>query len=104
MAARQGIVVFVALITPTESMREKAIEIIGDELFSDIFVDAPISHCRKNDVKGLYALADSGEIGNFTGVSSVFERPRVVDFVVLPELETVEESVSALFKWIVNER
>lgn len=100
LAASQGIIVLVALITPTELMREMAAEIIGEELFSDIFVDASIGHCRKNDVKGLYALADNGKVGNFTGVSSAFERPKAVDFVVLPELETIEESVDRVLAWM----
>lgn len=100
LGARQGMVVLVAMITPMESMREKAVEIIGLELFSDIFVDASIGHCRKNDVKGLYALADSGKVGDFTGVSSAFERPKAVDFVVLPEVEAIDGAVDRLLVWM----
>ena len=63
-----------SFITPTEEMRQIARNILGD-LYVEVFIDAPLSICENRDVKGLYKKARSGEIKNFTGIDSVFERP-----------------------------
>ena len=43
--------------------------------YIQIWVDTPLSTCKKRDVKGLYDLAERGIIKQFTGVSDPFETP-----------------------------
>jgi adenylylsulfate kinase-like enzyme len=50
-------------------------ERLADALFLEIFVDAPLAICEQRDPKGLYAKARRGEIRNFTGIESAYERP-----------------------------
>ena len=45
--------------------------------FVEIFVDAPLAVAEGRDVKGLYAKARRGEISNFTGIDSAYERPGI---------------------------
>lgn len=71
-----GIIVIVSLITPKESMRKIARDIIGENNFKLVFVDTPLEVCERRDVKGLYAKARKGEIKNFTGIDAGFERPK----------------------------
>lgn len=96
VAADSEITVIVALITPQVSMRALARQIVGSQRFSDIFVDAPIAECRRRDVKGLYASAERGEIPNFTGLTSSFERPTSADLVIETGTESLESSIQRL--------
>ena len=45
--------------------------------------------CEKRDVKGLYAKARAGELPNFTGITSPYEKP--VDFDV--EIDTTNLTI-----------
>ena len=43
--------------------------------FIEIFVDTPLEICEQRDPKGLYRKARRGELRNFTGLDSPYERP-----------------------------
>lgn len=68
-----GDVVICSLVSPTKSIRAAAKEIIGEEGFKEVYVNAPFDVCAERDVKGLYKKALAGEIKNFTGLDSPFE-------------------------------
>ncbi len=70
-----GLIVLVSFISPFRSEREMARGLMPEGEFIEIFVDAPLSVVEARDPKGLYARARSGEIRNFTGVSSPYEPP-----------------------------
>ena len=48
-------------------------EIIGEELFTLVYVDTPLEVCEQRDPKGLYKKARAGEIPNFTVIGAGFE-------------------------------
>ena len=77
-----GLIVLTAFISPYQEDRKLARKIIGKDAFFEVFVDTPIEVCESRDVKGLYKKARSGEITEFTGVSSPFERPDNPDFTI----------------------
>ena len=84
LAACQGHDVIVAAISPSASgraevRRRHAEAGIG---FFEVFLDTPIEECERRDPKGLYAAARRGDVKQFTGVSSPYERPQRADFVV----------------------
>ncbi|MGB0430930.1 MAG: adenylyl-sulfate kinase, partial [Bacteroidia bacterium] len=70
-----GLVTFCSFITPTEESRQKAKTVIGNDDYIEVYIDCPLEICEQRDVKGLYKKARSGEIPNFTGISSPFEEP-----------------------------
>src|SRR5258708_28301470 len=72
LAMAQGQVVIAAFITPRESLRRLAGEIIGRDQLDLIWVDAPLAICQQRDPKGLYQRAEAGEIPLFTRGDSVF--------------------------------
>lgn len=74
-----GLIVLVAAISPYHKDRENAKKIIGDA-YKEIFVSTPLERCEERDIKGLYRKARTGEIPNFTGVSSSYEVPEAPDF------------------------
>ncbi len=59
------------------------------------------------DVKGLYKRARSGEIKNYTGIRSSYEKPENPELIIDTENESLEESVGKViaflkFKKVIN--
>ncbi len=50
--------------------------------FLEVFVDTPLEICEARDIKGLYKKARAGEIKNFTGISSDYERPENAEIII----------------------
>lgn len=84
--------VIVPVISPTNEIRNMARDIIGEKFFL-VYVKCPLNICATRDVKGLYAKVKSGEIKEFTGISSPFDEPINADIVVDTSLEPVSASV-----------
>jgi adenylylsulfate kinase-like enzyme len=63
-------------------------------------VDTPIEVCEQRDVKGLYKKARAGEVKNFTGIDSPYERPAKADVVVRTHEMSVDESLTLLLEYI----
>ncbi|HEY0301479.1 MAG TPA: adenylyl-sulfate kinase, partial [Rhizomicrobium sp.] len=70
-----GLIVLTSFISPFRSERRMARELVGAAEFIEIYIDTPIEICMQRDPKGLYQKARSGEIKNFTGISSPYETP-----------------------------
>jgi bifunctional enzyme CysN/CysC len=75
LMADAGLIVLVSLISPFRSDRKLARDLMRDGEFIEVFVDTPIEECARRDPKGLYKRALSGELLNFTGISSPYEEP-----------------------------
>jgi adenylylsulfate kinase len=95
-----GIIVLSAFISPLESDRNQARELIGIENFIEIFVHCPLHICEKRDVKGLYAKARKGLIPNFTGIDAPFESPKQPDLTISTEAEAPAASLKKLLDFI----
>lgn len=92
-----GLIVLTAFISPYQKDRENAREIIGDDFF-EVYVSTPIEECEKRDVKGLYKKARSGEIPNFTGISSPYEAPEAPEMVINTQEVSLEEAVNSIIE------
>ena len=93
-----GLVTITSFISPFIEDRKLAREIIGDNNFIEVFVDCPLELCEQRDVKGLYAKARKGEIKDFTGISSAFEKPLHADV----NVDTGKESIDSAVKIILE--
>lgn len=78
-----GIITINCFVSPTKAMRQQAKDIIGENDFTEVFVNTPFEVCEQRDVKGLYKKARAGEIKNFTGLDAPFEAPDK-DFLDVP--------------------
>jgi adenylylsulfate kinase len=94
--ADAGFVVITAFISPFKTDRQQAKDIIGTETFCEVYVNAPLEVCEQRDVKGLYKKARAGEIKNFTGIGSAFEKPENPDIVIKTNELSINESVELL--------
>lgn len=91
-----GLIVLTAFISPYESDREKAREIIGAENFIEVYVSTPLEVCEERDVKGLYKKARDGKIPNFTGISSPYEVPQNPSMVIDTNKVSLEQAVERI--------
>ena len=95
-----GLIVLVSFISPFRAERQMARELAPPGEFFEVFVDTPLAEAEKRDVKGLYRKARAGQLKNFTGVDSPYERPEnpeiVVDTMKLDAAGAAELIVSRL--------
>ena len=70
-----GLIVTCSFISPFRAERQMVRELMEEDEFIEVFVDAPIEVCMARDPKGLYKKAQAGEIKNFTGFDSPYEAP-----------------------------
>src|SRR6185295_16259645 len=77
-----GMIVLVSFISPFRSERRMARELLNAGEFIEVFIDTPLEVCQQRDPKGLYEKARSGEIKNFTGISSPYEPPENADLTI----------------------
>jgi adenylylsulfate kinase len=96
-----GVIVIVSCISPTEFSREQARQIIGDNDFILVYVNASLEVCEQRDVKGLYRKARMGLIPMFTGIDSPFDPPDAVDIEVKTDEVTLQEGIKHLLQHIL---
>jgi bifunctional enzyme CysN/CysC len=80
--ADSGLIVLVSFISPFRSERRMARDLLPPGEFIEVFVDTPIELCMQRDPKGLYEKARAGQIKNFTGVDSPYEKPESAEIVL----------------------
>lgn len=97
-----GHIVINAFISPFEINRIQARNIISDTDFLEVYIDSSISACENRDIKGLYKKARAGEINDFTGISSPFERPKNPDILVKTDEQRPNESIDYLFEQLIS--
>jgi adenylylsulfate kinase len=96
-----GVITINSFVSPTKDIREQAKNIIGEENFYEIYVNAPYEICEERDVKGLYAKARKGEIKNFTGLDAPFEAPDQPALEIKTYTEPIETSVQKVVDFML---
>lgn len=96
LAARAGLMVLVACISPMRIDRGQARQIVGTDRFTEVWLDCPLSVCEQRDVKGLYHQARCGALTCFTGISAPYEPPVQADLVLQTDRVSVEDCVLGL--------
>jgi len=100
--ADAGIITIVSLISPFKSDRMRAKSIIKNS-FYEVAINASIDVCKKRDVKGLYKKAQSGEVKNFTGITSPYETPEYPSLLIDTENKSIKECVNQIVLFIQKE-
>ena len=86
-----GLITIVSFISPFRAEREMARELVRPDEFVEIFVDTPLEICEQRDPKGLYRKARCGELRNFTGLDSPYERPERPELILDALQERAED-------------
>jgi bifunctional enzyme CysN/CysC len=90
-----GLIALCALMAPDAGVRAKAREAVGTERFLLVHVATPLSVCRSRDA-ATYRRAESGELGDFPGVSAPYEAPADADLVIDTSVDALEVCVDKL--------
>jgi len=93
---RHGGVVICAVVSPYESTRNEARQMVGPGSFVLAYIATPLEECERRDVKGLYARARRGEIKGMTGIDDPYEPPASPDLVFTTLDSTAEECACAI--------
>lgn len=97
-----GIVVIASFISPYKKDRDQVRELLhNNQKYFEVFVDCPVEVCEIRDVKGLYKKARKGEIKEFTGISSPYEKPETPDLIIPSHEMPIQESINLLLEKIL---
>lgn len=100
--ADAGLIVLSAFISPFASDRRLVRNLFPAGEFIEVFMDTPLNTCEERDPKGLYEKARAGQIKDFTGIDSPYETPERAEIRLDTSSMTVDECVSALIDFLVN--
>lgn len=99
-----GLIVITAFISPFEKDRDNVRELFDNGKFIEIFVDCDFDICEKRDPKGLYKKARNGEINDFTGIDSPYEKPLSPELILKNDSTTkVAENVKIIINFLKKE-
>lgn len=95
-----GLITLVAAITPLQSIRETLRSHFKPGFFIEVFVDAPLSICELRDSKGLYCKARLGQLPDFTGIGSPYERPTNPEIHLHTDKMYTEDCVTSILTYL----
>jgi bifunctional enzyme CysN/CysC len=97
-----GLIVLVSFISPFRSERRMARDLLEPGEFIEIFVDTPLEEAERRDPKGLYKKARRGELKNFTGIDSAYERPEHPEITLDTSSATAEQSAERIVSYLLE--
>lgn len=98
-----GVIAMTAFISPFRTEREKARLLVPHGEFLEIFCNCSLETCEQRDIKGLYERARTGEVQEFTGISSPYEEPENPELVVNTGSDSLEMCTDQVIK-LLQER
>ena len=97
-----GLIVLTAFISPFRAERDMARSLFAEGDFLEVFVDTPLEVAEARDPKGLYKKARQGELPNFTGIDSEYQKPIHPDLVLNSSEMSVEDAAKHLIERVIG--
>jgi adenylylsulfate kinase len=97
---QSGTIVLTAFISPFIEDRQRVRNLVEENEFIEVFVDTPIEVCEKRDPKGLYQKAKKGEIKNFTGIDSPYEKPLQPEIHLNNDQSNIDENLDIMITYL----
>ncbi len=94
-----GLIVLAAFISPLREDRAQLRQMLGRD-YIEVYVDCDLAICEARDPKNLYRKARAGEIEEFTGISSPYEKPENPELIVHTDQESFEECVGKIISYL----
>ena len=98
LMADAGLIVLVSFISPFRTERRMARDLMAPGEFFEIFVDTPLALAESRDPKGLYQKARRGELQNFTGIDSPYEKPESPEVHIDTTQMSIEEAAESIVR------
>jgi adenylylsulfate kinase len=95
-----GQIVSSAFISPFRSDREIVRNLFQTGEFIEVFLHCPIGVCEDRDPKGLYKKARTGEIPEFTGISSPYEVPISPEITIATDQLNIQQCVEKIVTYL----
>lgn len=99
-----GIIILTAFISPFKSDRDLVRSLFQKGQFLEVFIDSSLETCEARDPKGMYAKARSGEIKNFTGISSPYEPPKNPEIHVVNNSITLDNASDQIINYLIESK
>jgi len=100
LLTQAGVIVLAAFISPFRADRQKVRNLMAAGDFIEVFCDCSLEICESRDAKGLYKKAREGEIRDFTGISSPYEKPEHPDLILKTGENTIDVCVGMVMEKI----
>lgn len=94
-----GIMVISSFISPLNEDRNNVRKLLKGN-FVEVFVDCPLDVCEERDPKGLYKRARRGEIKDFTGIYSPYEKPENPEVTIHTNSQSIDECVGTILGYL----
>jgi bifunctional enzyme CysN/CysC len=89
-----GHIVACTFISPFAKDRAFVRSLFPPGSFLEVYVKCDLEVCQRRDPNGLYQKASTGEIEDFTGISSPYEAPCNPEIILETDLQSVEDNVA----------
>ena len=97
-----GLIVLTAFISPFLSERRMVREMLPEGDFIEIYIDTPLAVAENRDVKGLYKKARAGQLKNFTGIDSPYERPENPEIRIDTTTLSPEQAAETIVEYVLG--
>ena len=99
-----GLIVLKAFISPLLSDRKLVRDLFPVGNFLEVFIDSSLEVCEQRDPKGMYKKARSGEINNFTGISSPYEKPKNPEIHLINNDAQLEDLSNEIIHFLIKNK
>ena len=100
--ADAGFLTIVAFILPFREGRDRVWADVPQGRFVEVFVDCSLEVCEERDSKGLYKKARSGDLKEFTGISSPYENPLCPEAHLRRDEMGIDECINKIIGYMVE--
>ena len=97
-----GVMVLNSFISPFTRDRKLVRDLVHRHEFIEIHIHCPLNICEQRDIKGLYKKARSGEITQFTGIDSPYEKPVNPEITIDTSLVDITEAANMIINYLVS--
>jgi bifunctional enzyme CysN/CysC len=91
-----GLIVLVSFISPFRAERSSARALVGENEFTEVYVQTPLEVAEQRDPKGLYRKARAGQLPHFTGIDSPYEPPEAPEVRIDTGIVSVPQAVARI--------
>ncbi|MFD2210358.1 adenylyl-sulfate kinase [Virgibacillus halophilus] len=97
-----GLFTLSAFISPYREDRDEIRELLDEDEFIEVFVNASLETCESRDPKGLYKKVRAGEMKGFTGIDAPYEAPVAPEITVNTDIQSIEASVQTILSYLIT--